>query len=97
MLSIGMIIMVNKDLEKWFENYPYLVPCIFCIYYRSIGRGTPASPASVKQIYGTIYSAPCCWYGFIFDEPRGDLPLDGKCAKFKARYHYKYFQEDFQK
>lgn len=99
-MIIGLIIMVNKDLEKWFSNYPDLVPCKYCIYFRTIGRGDDVTPSFLRAQHNYdsfIAIAPACYYGLIHNECRGDLPLDGKCAKFIARHHYKHLQEVYKK
>lgn len=90
--------------KEWILDYPMLIPCIYCDYWRSIGEGrklTIREYANLKKHIDDCYDytrLPCCWYEFIFNyKSRGDPPVNGKCAHFKAKHMYEYLQEVLSK
>lgn len=92
------------NFKDWISDYPYLIPCIYCDFWRGIGSGRKLTINQYRKMQKNIINnydyerLPCCWYSFIYDyKTRGDPPLSGKCEHFQAKHLYEYLQEVFKK
>lgn len=78
--------------DEFMQDYPRLIPCIYCDYWRTL-----IGNHRVTKTMGKAHELPCCHYSRITGELRGIWPYDGKCHKFKAGKRFSHLQEVYER